>query len=502
MRRTLLAALACGTALAPLAAPAAPPAPARPAEAAAVERVAYSRTVERVQEGLNALGYDAGPEDGLMGNRTRQAIRAYQRDQNLPVTGEASQRLVGHLQSRIAAGASRDPSEDWRDEDWRRAPAPTAEADQSLVLDTQGQLRRMGHDLRLTGRLDPATREAIGAYQRDQGLMVTGEPSPALLAHMRDGGRDGGTVAAGHISAETVARVQAALNDRGYDAGPPDGVLGPGTRSAIRTYQADAGLPVNGAVTIALLERLNAMPGGAPPSQTASPGTEPAGLATWRTVFSDGFDQAASLAGTRWRAVLGDVRLAEGALVTDVAAPQQQAPEEVGRDLLKSVLGQALGVQVPGGQQADRAVAARPARLDGAFRMQAEIAASDTGTGQGRVQPQVNLGVFSGEDAASGYRLLYVGESPRPWRLVRNSGQQVATLASASAGPSLADGGRHRLDWERDAEGAMTVTVDGTTVLSTGGDQGAGTESFDGVSLINGGGTWRLHEMTVETLED
>jgi len=39
------------------------------------------------QARLNQLGYDAGTADGLMGNRTANALRTFQRDNNLPVTG-------------------------------------------------------------------------------------------------------------------------------------------------------------------------------------------------------------------------------------------------------------------------------------------------------------------------------------------------------------------------------------------------------------------------------
>jgi hypothetical protein len=45
----------------------------------------------------------------------------------------------------------------------------------------------------------------------------------------------------------------------------------------------------------------------------------------------------------------------------------------------------------------------------------------------------------------------------------------------------------------------MTVTVDGRTVIQTT-DQVIGS-GFNGVSLINGGGTWTLHSIQVETLE-
>jgi localization factor PodJL len=50
-----------------------------------------------VQQALAAKGYDPGPADGILGPRTREAIRRYQRGYNLPVTGKVSLALVNHL---------------------------------------------------------------------------------------------------------------------------------------------------------------------------------------------------------------------------------------------------------------------------------------------------------------------------------------------------------------------------------------------------------------------
>lgn len=48
--------------------------------------VAFDARVQRAQRRLNRLGYDAGPEDGLMGAKTRSALRRYQTDQRLSET--------------------------------------------------------------------------------------------------------------------------------------------------------------------------------------------------------------------------------------------------------------------------------------------------------------------------------------------------------------------------------------------------------------------------------
>jgi peptidoglycan hydrolase-like protein with peptidoglycan-binding domain len=56
--------------------------------------------VESIQRDLNRLGYDAGPVDGRLGNRTARAIRRYQRVHSLPVDGRATPELADHVQSR------------------------------------------------------------------------------------------------------------------------------------------------------------------------------------------------------------------------------------------------------------------------------------------------------------------------------------------------------------------------------------------------------------------
>ncbi len=51
---------------------------------------------------------------------------------------------------------------------------------------------------------------------------------------------------AANADSPRVARVQQALNDRGFNAGPVDGRMGQSTVDALRRFQAAAGLPVTG----------------------------------------------------------------------------------------------------------------------------------------------------------------------------------------------------------------------------------------------------------------
>ena len=68
--------------------------PPQPIGAAPSLMAIYTVTV---QQELARRGYHVGAADGVLGRRTRAAIRDYQRDHGLPVTGEVSLELVNHL---------------------------------------------------------------------------------------------------------------------------------------------------------------------------------------------------------------------------------------------------------------------------------------------------------------------------------------------------------------------------------------------------------------------
>lgn len=55
----------------------------------------------------------------------------------------------------------------------------------------------------------------------------------------------------------TVMDIQRALHNLGYNPGPIDGINGPKTQNAIKQYQKDHGLVVDGMPTPALMEHLN-----------------------------------------------------------------------------------------------------------------------------------------------------------------------------------------------------------------------------------------------------
>jgi peptidoglycan hydrolase-like protein with peptidoglycan-binding domain len=196
---------------------------------------------------LNELGYNVGSPDGILGTKSKAAIRAFQTDAGLPVSGEASLSLFSKLQEAVnkQQGGSTQASS-------ATTGASTATpASSGLVASIQGELRQRGYQVsEIDGVLDSSTGAAIRSYQSAAGMAVTGQPSASLLSSLQAAPRSGVT------TKSQVMAIQRGLNARGYDAGPVDGAVGPKVRMAIRSFQSDNGMAVTGEISPTLASRL------------------------------------------------------------------------------------------------------------------------------------------------------------------------------------------------------------------------------------------------------
>ena len=71
----------------------------------------------------------------------------------------------------------------------QEAAAPALAAKQTLMIETQKSLIRLGYETGEIGRPGKLLTLAVMKYQQSKGLLETGELSQALLTHMlRNGG--------------------------------------------------------------------------------------------------------------------------------------------------------------------------------------------------------------------------------------------------------------------------------------------------------------------------
>jgi peptidoglycan hydrolase-like protein with peptidoglycan-binding domain len=143
--------------------------------------------------------------------------------------------------------------------------ADPGEVKRATIRSVQLELAKRGYE---PGPADGApglvTRAAVMAYEHDQGLPLTADPSPEVLAHLRHGTSAPGaaigldaTAPRSNGSAEQVIRaVQQSLAQLGYLASPPDGFASDETLRAIREFEMDSGLVPSGRISGPLVARL------------------------------------------------------------------------------------------------------------------------------------------------------------------------------------------------------------------------------------------------------
>ena len=94
-------------------------------------------SLRNVQVALGQLGYSVGTPDGVIGPKSRAAIRAFQTDSGLPASGEPSLALYDKLQEAIAKRtAQAQPAQ---------PAAPTVNA--AMITEAQTELRRRGYQI-------------------------------------------------------------------------------------------------------------------------------------------------------------------------------------------------------------------------------------------------------------------------------------------------------------------------------------------------------------------
>ncbi len=140
---------------------------------------AEQSVARKAQRLLNELGYDAGPIDGLIGPKTSAAVRAFEKAHEHAVTGVLNDDLIFRLEQALSAGRVQ-----------VETASPTfqqATERHERLKEAQQLLNKLGYEAgATTGFAGPKTRDAIWAFQRENGMPETGELSAELLRRLKD----------------------------------------------------------------------------------------------------------------------------------------------------------------------------------------------------------------------------------------------------------------------------------------------------------------------------
>ncbi|MDQ3738600.1 MAG: peptidoglycan-binding protein [Actinomycetota bacterium] len=229
--------------------------------------------VKAIQRALMNAGMSlVGGADGSFGIVTHNALVTYQRRQGLGGTGVIDQATA--LSLGLIGGGSPAPAGNSSGSSLRQG------ATGDLVRAVQQAIVRAGGYLLggVDGVFGPGTASAVRAYQIVNDLPVTGvvdtatarvmgvslsgggSPSPA------NPGNSSGSLSIGSRG-DAVRNLQRALINGGvYVLGGADGVFGPATQSAVKSFQQRNGLPASGVADSATLRALQGSGGNPSPS--------------------------------------------------------------------------------------------------------------------------------------------------------------------------------------------------------------------------------------------
>jgi len=227
------------------------------AHAASIRLGSTGSDVEQLQEMLTKLGYYSGNITGHAGEKTIEAIEAFQAKYGLKQDGIAGTATMNKIKSII------DPT--------YVAPS-TSQASSSDVEKAQTMLKALGfYSGQITGNIGSKTEAAIKAFQKKHGLSESGVPDAKTLAKLQSlyAGNTGDasdsaekeeeSSAQASYSAADVEKAQTMLKEMGIYYGEITGNVGTKTKAAIKAFQKKYGLVqsgVPGAETLAKLESI------------------------------------------------------------------------------------------------------------------------------------------------------------------------------------------------------------------------------------------------------
>jgi len=162
---------------------------------------------------------------------------------------------------------------------------------------------------------------------------------------------------------------------------------------------------------------------------------------------------------------------------------------ERARGTLDDILGARDDVDVAASAPVSAHIFTR-ASVGNAFKLEVELSSRIALKGA-----RLEIDVFQGITHASGYRLVYLPGSGQPIQLARFGRTGIKTIGKHVDELVLEDGYGHKLALARDADGTMTVTVDGAEVIRI--ESKVLSSGFDGVAIVNSGGDYAVRRIAL-----
>jgi len=221
----------------------------------------------------------------------------------------------------------------------------------------------------------------------------------------------------------------------------------------------------------------------------------------WRVaLLYDDFHDGDYTANPSWIVDKGDFRVSQfglGTVFIQAAQPTRGSSEARGEKSTLEVLGGILGGMT------QREEAAAPAPLPSAAEIFTELRISNpfavklqmTSRGKSEDGNRLEFGPYQGRERTAGYRLVYNPRSKPGFALNRIAPGRSSVIEIYDQLVDLEDGRSHNVEWHRGADGEMVVLLDNKEIIRTV-DRGS-EESFDGFTVINGGGDYAFSQITI-----
>ncbi|MGG3822730.1 peptidoglycan-binding protein [Geobacillus thermodenitrificans] len=209
-----------------------------------------SSKVKELQQLLKEKGFFSYPQaTGYFGPITEEAVRAFQKAANLPVTGVVDDATYAKLRAFVPTA---------------RTLSVGMRGDDVKVL--QQRLKQLGYFKypEITGYFGTVTEAAVKQFQQANGLKVTGKADAVTIERLRQAvSKQTTTTSSSPVTLKIgsrgseVSELQKNLKLLGYFTYPTaTGYYGTITADAVRRFQKDNGLPATGSVDSTTLGRI------------------------------------------------------------------------------------------------------------------------------------------------------------------------------------------------------------------------------------------------------